>query len=149
MTEIRRAERRHVPAMAALERSCFSLPRTEEMFSRWVWAEDRVILCALEGETLAGYADFQYVLDEGYIGNVAVGEEFRRRGLGRALVQALLREAERRSLSFLTLEVRRSNTAARALYAACGFAAVGEQKKHYEKPTEDAILMTAYLTKEA
>ena len=149
MIEIKRAEAHHVPAMAELEGRCFSLPRTEDMFSRWVSAPDRVLLCAVEGETLAGYADFQFVLDEGYIGNVAVSEKFRRRGLGKALVTALLREGEARKLSFLTLEVRRSNAPARALYADCGFEIVGEQKNAYEKPTEDAILMTAYLTKEA
>ena len=149
MIEIRKAEAQQVSAVAALERSCFSFPRTEEMFTRWISEPDRVILCAMEGEKLAGYADFQFVLDEGYIGNVAVSEPYRRKGLGKALVTALLREAEARKLTFLTLEVRRSNAPGRALYTGCGFETVGEQRNYYEKPTEDAILMTAYLTKEA
>jgi ribosomal-protein-alanine N-acetyltransferase len=48
-------------------------------------------------------------------------------------------------LAFITLEVRRSNAAARELYRGKGFIDVGERKNYYESPREDAILMTLFL----
>jgi ribosomal-protein-alanine N-acetyltransferase len=66
----------------------------------------------------------------------------RRRGIGRALTLSLCAEARERDLAFLTLEVRESNLPARRLYESCGFADVGVRKNYYEKPREDAVLMT-------
>ena len=83
--------------------------------------------------------------DEGYISNVAVDPEHRRQGIGGALIAELVRRAQERSLVFLTLEARESNAPARALYAQHGFSDVGVRKNYYEKPREDAILMTLFL----
>lgn len=146
---IEKARREDIPAIAALERAFFSAPATEEQLLCQLESGQYVMLCAREDGEVVGSADYQFVLDEGYIGNVAVKERFRRKGVGEALVQSLLREAEERSLAFLTLEVREGNAPARALYEKCGFTAVGRRQNYYEKPREDAILMTAFLTKEA
>lgn len=97
-----------------------------------------------EGKVV-GYVGLMYVLDEGYISNVAVHPDYRRRGIAQALVRALAKRAEAKFLSFVTLEVRESNEGARALYEKCGFKIVGRRKNYYEKPTEDAILMTLHL----
>jgi ribosomal-protein-alanine N-acetyltransferase len=112
-------------------RSC----ATTTIFSSW----------ALDGDTVAGYIGLMYVLDEGYISNVAVLPAYRRQGVGKALIGELEREAGKVRLSFLTLEVRASNAAARALYADRGFRDTGLRKNYYEKPIEDAVLMTKYL----
>jgi len=143
--ELRLAREADIPAIAALEAATFSDGAGEDMLSRMHRGENAVILCAAEGEALAGYAYFQFVLDEGYVGNVAVAEAFRRRGVGRRLTEAMLAQARERGLSFLTLEVRESNAPARALYAQCGFALAGRRKNYYEKPREDALLLTAVL----
>ena len=82
------------------------------------------------------------VLDEGYISNIAVSPALRRQGVGMALVQALQREGKTRGLSFLTLEVRVGNREARRLYERAGFREVGLRPGYYEKPREDALLMT-------
>ena len=78
----------------------------------------------------------------GYVGNLAVRPDRRRQGLGAALVAAMGAAAREKGLAFLTLEVRESNLPARRLYEKCGFAAVGTRKNYYEKPTENAVLMT-------
>ena len=147
--EIVKAERRHITALAALEKECFSDALTPDMLLRQLERPDCVLLCAVEGETLLGYASYQFVLDEGYVGSVAVGERYRRRGTARALMTALAESAGAKKLSFLTLEVRESNAPARSLYEACGYKIVGRRKNYYEKPVEDAILMSVYFTKEA
>ena len=77
--------------------------------------------------------------------NVAVSPDFRRKGIGRQLIQALTERAQQAQLAFVTLEVRASNAPAIALYTAAGYGLVGRRKNFYRDPTEDAILMTLYL----
>ena len=90
----------------------------------------------------------QTVLDEGYIGNVAVRPAFRRRGIADALLDALETLGRERELSFLTLEVRAGNAPAIALYEKNGYAQTGRRPGYYDHPKEDAILMTYYLKQE-
>ena len=88
------------------------------------------------------------VLDEGYISNVAVSPRYRRNGIGRVLVREMLRRADLRELAFVTLEVREHNDGAIALYSEAGFVPVGRRKQYYERPREDAIIMTLFFNKE-
>jgi ribosomal-protein-alanine N-acetyltransferase len=136
----------HAGEMAELERVCFSLPWSPRSCQEALDDPNGYWLAAEADGALAGYAGMQTVLDEGYIGNLAVAPRFRRKGLGRRLLEGLLREAKRRSLSFLTLEVRVSNAPAVALYRALGFAVEGTRPRYYEQPEEDAYLMTLRLT---
>ncbi len=140
------AEERHIPQLEELERRCFSTPWTEQQLRNQL--KDRLheflVAESPEGPVL-GYIGMSYVLDEGYISNVAVAPEARRQGLGEALIAALVKTAERLRLAFLTLEVRRSNAPAICLYEKMGFSQVGIRKKYYDFPKEDAILMTKFL----
>jgi len=147
--EIITATERDVPAIAALEAECFTAGATADMLRRMLSGRGCVILCAKEGEELMGYVYFQFVVDEGYVGNLAVGEAYRRRGVGRALTEAMLSAAREKGLAFLTLEVRESNQAARRLYERCGFREVAVRKNYYERPREDAVLMTVSFGEEA
>ena len=97
---------------------------------------------------LAGYAGYRAVCGEGYLGNVAVVPALRRRGVGRTLMEALILQAERQNLAFLTLEVRRSNHAAIALYSGLGFRQAGVRPGYYTAPKEDALLLTLYFNGE-
>lgn len=124
------------PAIAELEKACFSLPRLQPQIER----EIGNFLIAEEAERFMGYIDVRTVLDEGYIGNIAVIPECRGRGIGRKLLHSLI-EAKRGTLAFLTLEVRASNAPAIALYTSEGFRQTAVRKGMYEKPREDGILM--------
>lgn len=146
---VRKAVAADIPAVAALERSEFPDGADEGMLARLLDAEGGVILAAEEGGGLLGYIWARFVLDEGDIGNIAVAPGFRRRGAGAALLKALLEEAERRQAAVVQLEVRESNLAARWLYEKNGFETVGKRKNYYEKPAEDAILMSKFFQKEA
>ena len=132
----------HIPQIAALEKTCFSHPWSEELLRQALWNEAAAIVVA-EGEdgTVLGYAGVSTVLDEGYIDNVAVDPRFRRQGVADELIAALVRFG-RAKLAFLTLEVRASNAPAIALYAKHGFREAGRRKNYYDDPKEDAILMT-------
>ena len=85
------------------------------------------------------------MLDEGNLDNIAVAPAYRRQGVAAALIETLLRRARELSLACVMLEVRQSNAPAIALYESFGFAPVGKRKGYYEKPREDAVLMTLFL----
>ena len=136
---------RHLDALVELERSCFSIPWTRAQLTAELPDERHEFLVAEAGEEVLGYVGMLFVLDEGYISNVAVAPDYRRQGVASALIRALLARAAERELSFVTLEVRESNAPAIALYEGFGFAPVGRRKNYYDAPKEDAILMTCFL----
>ena len=138
----------HIPQMVELEKICFSMPWTADMIRSELNNPSCLYLAAVDGDTLVGYIGVQTVLDEGYINNVAVRPEYRRRGIAAALISLLTEQAQAIGLAFMTLEVRESNAPAIALYEKLGFTTVGRRKNYYEKPREDAILMTIFFTKE-
>ncbi len=139
---IKNAQPEHIPAIVSLERVCFPAdPWPEDMIARMA---DRFTV-AVEDDTVAGYLVLSSVLDEGNIDNVAVAPAFRRRGIADALVTDAVRRARAEELAFLTLEVRASNAPAIRLYEKHGFREVGRRRNYYEKPREDAILMTLVL----
>lgn len=143
------ANERQLDEIEAIERECFSTPWTREQLATQLGGDRHVFLAAELGGRVAGYVGMMHVLDEGYISNVAVGGEFRRRGVADALIAELISRCERLGLVFVTLEVRRSNAPARALYEKHGFVAVGERRNYYEQPREDAVLMTKFFRKGA
>ena len=145
---IRDAAASDLEALTALEQECFSLPWTREQLEGELPDEGHEFLVAEENAELLGYIGMMSVLDEGYISNVAVMPAARRRGIGRTLVREMLARAETRGLSFVTLEVREHNDAAIALYAGEGFLPVGRRRGYYERPREDALLMTRFFIKE-
>ena len=131
-----------VPAVYAIETSCFSDPWSEDSFAFAL--ENNPIahfLVVEDGGILCGYISYYHVVDEGQIINIAVSPDYRRKGIGRALMEAFLQKAYVLGIKTLTLEVRASNQAAKALYEAFGFVQNGLRKKYYSDPREDAILM--------
>ena len=137
-------EERHLAALAEIERACFHAPWSETML-REELGKGIFLVAEQDGRT-AGYVGCQTVLDEGYITNVAVSPDFRRQGIAKALITELIEQAKAKRLAFVTLEVRESNAAARALYAGAGFQPVGIRKNFYSNPTENAVLMTISFT---
>ncbi len=135
----------YLPQIEALEQVCFSSPWTLEQLKTQLKDGRHEFIAAVSEETVLGYVGMMYVLDEGYISNVAVAPQFRRCGIADALIDKLTRIAESLELSFVTLEVRESNESAIKLYSKHGFEPVGRRKKYYDFPKEDAILMTKYL----
>ena len=135
----------HIPQIEEIERECFSRPWTAEQLRSQMRDAQHEFIAAVDGGRVLGYVGLMYVLDEGYISNVAVHPDARRQGIGDTLIDALAAKAAELELAFLTLEVRESNAPAIALYAKHGFHPVGKRKNYYEAPKEDAVLMTCYL----
>ncbi len=132
-------------AAAELEKICFASPWSEDSLLSAISHPNASFLCAFSDGVFAGYAGMLCVLDEGQICNVAVCPEFRRMGVGAALMKAQTEAARIRGLSFMTLEVRAGNLAAQGLYENNGWEKVGVRKNFYEKPREDAFLYNYYI----
>ena len=131
----------HASQVAELEKQCFSDPWSEKSVATELENPLSLWLVALEGDTVAGYVGSQTVMGETDMMNVAVSPAYRRRGIARELIQALLRELARQGSHRLTLEVRASNAPARALYESLGFAQVGRRPNYYRNPKEDALIL--------
>lgn len=129
-------------AIAALERACFSDPWPEDVLARRIG--DFLLARGGDGGVI-GFLCLSHVLDEGSIDNIAVSPTHRRQGAADALMTAALGRARELALAFITLEVRASNAPAIALYEKHGYARVGLRPNYYEKPREDAVLMTRFL----
>ncbi len=131
--------------VAVLEKECFVHPWSRQSLESEINNANSLFYAAEENGEVIGYVGMSVVVDEGYIFNVAVKGDFRRRGVGSALINHLVTFGKKNNMSFLTLEVRQSNKNAISLYSKFGFIKVGERKNYYSNPTEDAILMTHYF----
>lgn len=134
-----------IKEIALIEKECFSSPWSEKGIGQELENENAVFFTAKKEGALIGYMGMHTVLDECYIANIAVKGEHRRRGVGRALLLYAVKRAEERGCRFISLEVRKSNSAARELYLSEGFTLCGERRGFYTEPAEDALIMTKEL----
>lgn len=130
-----------VPFISRLEEETFSMPWAPASFLKMIEEEDARYYVAEEDGQLLGGCGLWLIAGEGCIGNVAVAETARRRGVGTGLLRHLISEGDKEGLSAYTLEVRVSNEAAIGLYRKLGFVSEGIRPNFYEKPTEDAMIM--------
>ena len=130
----------HLADVAELERLCFSEPWSENSL-RMLTETGAVGFVARSDGLVVAYAGMTTVLDEGAVTNIATHPSMRRRGMGRAVTNALLTYASAHGIRSVFLEVRESNEAAIRLYESLGFLPCGIRKNFYRQPTESAIQM--------
>jgi ribosomal-protein-alanine N-acetyltransferase len=98
-------------------------------------------------ELLVGYLIAHFVMDEAHIVSFGIAAGFRQKGLGRCLLNDLLRVVRIENIRVVTLQVRASNEAAQRLYRSAGFRSVGVRKHYYSDNSEDAITMRLDLVR--
>ena len=127
----------------AVDDASFNRPWTRAMYESEFLNRDtaRLHVHRLPECRVAGYIATWVIVDEVHINNLAVRPEFRNRGLGSALLAFALEDGERHGAPRATLEVRRSNEAARRLYERHGFRLAGVRRDYYSHPTEDALVL--------
>jgi len=91
---------------------------------------------------IVGFAGIWVMLDEAHLTNIAVRRDYQRRGIGELLLLSTLELARELEASFMTLEVRVSNTVAQSLYRKFGFTEAGVRPHYYLDNREDALLMS-------
>lgn len=144
MIDIVVADRSMADRLAEMSMRCFSQPWSAASFEG-DFDKHSVLLLATCDDCDAGFAVMEQSFGEGYISNVAVMDDYRRRGIGRCLAQRLLDEAKRLGLERILLDVRVSNSAAIALYRSCGFEILATRRDFYDKPREDGYTMQLLL----
>lgn len=141
VTTIRAMTRADVPAVAALEAAHQPRPWSEQVFRDELGTENRIYLVAL-GPGIVGFGGVMVIGDEAHVTNVLVAPEHRGRGVGRLLMVELIEEVVANGARHLTLEVRKENDAARALYSRLGLAPVGVRPRYYGD--DDALILWAH-----
>lgn len=126
--------------LAALDRTIFSEPLSEQGFMRELSNVNSTTFVAEADEKIVGYCNLWNICGEVTLNNIAVDASLRGEGIGSRLLEAALTRFL--GCDFITLEVRKSNSAAIAMYEKYGFIKVGERKNFYRLPDEDAVLMT-------
>lgn len=135
-----------LPGVMRIEEASFSTPWREGTFRALLMRTDTDLFAAEGAEgALLGYAAAWTVLDQSELGNVAVAGEARGRGVGGALVDAVLRRVRERGSRECFLEVRESNAEAQSIYRRRGFEVVGRRRGYYDRPREDALVMRVAL----
>ncbi len=143
---VRRAAVEDVPRLAEIEKICFSAPWSEAVFKDFLGRNGSVVLAAASEGIVMGYVTGAYVLDQSDIYNIAVTAEYRRKGVGDALLREFF-AALPDGVKSVGLEVRESNLAAISMYKKNGFEIVGMRKNFYASPRENAVLMTKIMEK--
>lgn len=135
-------------SVLSIERASFPTPWSRGAFV-YELKQNRAARCwvaRIAGE-LVGYLCLWEVGPELHITNLAVHPAWRRRGVARTLLGEILADARQRRLTLAFLEVRPTNSEARALYERFGFQVIGQRKGYYADTGEDALIMEADLSK--
>lgn len=144
--KIRKCKYEDILAVSELEKECFegeswSFGTIASAFENPAY---EMLVAEEEGEIL-GYGCTCTTLETSDLENVLVAEEYRRGGVGRAILNALLDNAKERGAEKVFLEVRVSNSAALRLYLSCGFVGVHARTRYYSDG-EDCLVMVKQLT---
>lgn len=142
MTTIRHMGSDDLDRVVALEAAQQPRPWSKQVFQDELAAENRICLVAEEEGSVLGFAGLMVVGDEAHVTNLLVAPGRRREGLGRELMIALIGSGISAGARHLTLEVRKENVAARALYSRLGMAPVGIRPRYYGD--DDALILWAH-----
>lgn len=142
---IRDATGADLEALMFIENRAHQAPWTREVFEReleidwsYTW-----LMESLKGiRPAVALLVFWVVHDEIHILDVAVDPDYRRKGLAKQLIRALITMAGKNPISLMTLEVRASNEPAQGLYASLGFERLGRRPRYYQDNDEDAWVMS-------
>lgn len=153
--EIRKMRPDDLDEVMVIELAAFRHPWSTELFRRELDHDWSTILVAVEpltsaeggkaSERIVGFLIYWLVHDEVHVLNVATAPALRRKGIARMLMAETERRALEANASLMTLEVRRSNTAAIELYRQFDYRAVGVRPNYYVDEGEDAIVMVKEL----
>ena len=133
----------HIDSVVEVEEACFAHPWNRDGIESYFNNQDAYFFVALDDAgKVVGYIGTYMVRDECFVTNVAVLSACRKQGIGSALVERAVSNAQANGASFITLEVRLSNMEAITIYKKYGFESDGVRPKFYRDPDEDALIMT-------
>jgi ribosomal-protein-alanine N-acetyltransferase len=131
----------HLSEVISIEKDSFPTPWSRYAFYGELLNDFAFYIVAVCGDKVVGYAGMWLIIDEAHITNLAVRPDYRRRGIGRSLMQELENQAVTLGAKSMTLEVRPSNDIAKGLYSSLGFFQEGRRRGYYSDTGEDALIM--------
>lgn len=136
-----------VTAVLENERAAYEFPWTRAIF-RDCLRVGYTCLVYEGARGLLGHGIMSLAAGECHLLNICIHPDYQRRGLGRALIEYLLKLAQHRNAQVALLEVRISNRAAYNLYMQMGFDEIGLRPGYYpaRNGREDAIMLARDLT---
>ncbi|HBN85319.1 MAG TPA: ribosomal-protein-alanine N-acetyltransferase [Clostridiales bacterium] len=143
-----RSNASHIDGIYEIEKTVFTVPWSKHsLYQDIVENMLAFYVTALSGkqERVAGYGGMWMVEDEAHITNIAVHKDYRRCGVGSAVLNTLIEKCKNNGIRYMSLEVRVSNIIAQQLYQKFGFQAEGIRKRYYSDNHEDAYIMWKYL----
>jgi ribosomal-protein-alanine N-acetyltransferase len=137
-------------AIVEIERHSFPTPWSRETFAAELSREGARLIVARAAHGarpggLVGFCNYWLIVDELHVHAIATHPDHRRAGIGGRLLAHALAEARARGCVRATLEVRRGNAPAIALYQGAGFRGVHVRPRYYQDNQEDALIMLCEL----
>ncbi|MBO9599144.1 MAG: ribosomal protein S18-alanine N-acetyltransferase, partial [Cohnella sp.] len=121
-----------IGSIVEIERESFTAPWSEEAFRNELQNNMFAKYMVMERDgRILGYGGMWMIVDEAHVTNIAVREAYRGQGLGKRLLQELMRTAHWLGALRMTLEVRVTNEIAKSLYQRMGFYASGIRPNYY------------------
>jgi ribosomal-protein-alanine N-acetyltransferase len=145
---IRRMKEDDLAAVRTIETLSFSNPWSDNTFRGEIQNTSisfPLVVVRRPGDEVIAYIIFWQIRDDVQVNNIAVHPDCRGLGLGEVMMRFAIAKVRAAGASFMTLEVRPSNTAAVTLYKKLGFEILGTRKNYYTKPDEDAFVMGLVL----
>ncbi len=145
MQTFRNATKKDIEAIVLLEKLSFSDAWTRRSLLETYEQKQSFITVAEKSGNVVGYCIVYFVLDEGEIARIAVHPNEQHRGIGRRLLDYTCEICREKKIGSLMLDVRESNASARKFYEHCRFTKDGIRKNFYERPKENAVLMSKQI----
>lgn len=140
---IREALPTDIPQLFLLESSCFADPWSQKSLRDTLKEDHSFLIIAEENGRICGYLNTTFVLDEMNLNRICVLPQYRRIGVGSAMIGRMFDFARKNGICTIYLEVRESNENAQRVYRHFGFRVVGERANFYQHPTETGLVMSA------
>lgn len=134
-----------IPEISKLEKKYIPGGWSENAFSEWLENNNTVIIKAVLNDKIVGFANGSWVMDEGELLNIAVDENFRKRGIASLLLEFLEKYFMEKNVEKIFLEVREKNFSAIKFYEKHSFIKNGLRKNYYKNPSDNGVLMMKKL----
>jgi len=141
---ISKIESHLLPQVFEIERLCFTSPFPESYLRSLAESGSDSFLVAIEKNRVVGYVSALVDGEDAHVASIAVLKDYRRRGIGHALMSELIKSLKLRQVRTVSLEVRKSNTSAIRFYEILGFERIGLIQPYYENG-EDAVVFSMML----
>ncbi|MDR3181488.1 MAG: ribosomal protein S18-alanine N-acetyltransferase [Planctomycetaceae bacterium] len=129
----------------AIEQYSFEFPWNEEEFLRCLQSRSCIGVVADYRGKVVGYAIYETPRNKIFLTNIAVADEFRRKGVARQIVQKLVRKLTYQNRRKILIEIRETNLTALQCFRSLGFMATGTLRNFYEEQDEDAYILSYQL----